>query len=366
MIGLATGLLGAAAALFQLSPPPRIWHDQPLRDRVALTVTSDRSSYYVGETVRLTLTLQNVSDAPVLGAFTPEVKSAVYYRRGSAPFQLLAHLFQHRGFPISRLMTLDPDAKLGAEVKIAYDPTSQLPLLNEQGEYEFRARYYDMAGANGLLESNVLRVFVADVLSDQREALAAYRQGLAFFAEFHPALHNATPAQIQAAADFLERFRGSLYWKDVLEGLWAAVGERVQAKVASESEEALLKKIREEWADSTPPTLSLSPTPSSLWPPNHKLVPVTITVNVTDDQDPGPEVRLVSITCDDTCNPVQDITGATLNTDDRDFELRAERLGAGTGRTYTITYEASDASGNKATATTTVTVPHDQGVAKKK
>jgi hypothetical protein len=41
--------------------------------------------------------------------------------------------------------------------------------------------------------------------------------------------------------------------------------------------------------------------------------------------------------------------------------LRSERKGSGAGRTHTITYEASDAAGNKATATTTVVVPHDQG-----
>jgi hypothetical protein len=31
------------------------------------------------------------------------------------------------------------------------------------------------------------------------------------------------------------------------------------------------------------------------------------------------------------------------------------------GRIYTVTYSATDASGNKATASATVTVPHDQG-----
>jgi hypothetical protein len=40
--------------------------------------------------------------------------------------------------------------------------------------------------------------------------------------------------------------------------------------------------------------------------------------------------------------------------------LRAERMGAGTGRVYTIYVESADASGNAILATTEVTVPHDK------
>jgi hypothetical protein len=41
--------------------------------------------------------------------------------------------------------------------------------------------------------------------------------------------------------------------------------------------------------------------------------------------------------------------------------LRAERLGGGTGRIYTITITATDSHGNTSRANVTVTVPHDQG-----
>jgi len=119
--------------------------------------------------------------------------------------------------------------------------------------------------------------------------------------------------------------------------------------------------IQQEGIDATPPTLQVSASPSTLWPPNSKLVSVTLTVNVTDETDPSPSVTLLSITCDDACNPSQDIVGAALNTDDRSFQLRAKRGGGGSGRTYTITYVAKDASGNSTAARTPVTVPHDQG-----
>jgi hypothetical protein len=112
--------------------------------------------------------------------------------------------------------------------------------------------------------------------------------------------------------------------------------------------------------DTTPPHLSVSAQPASLWPPNGNLVPVAIALSVSDDQDPNPAVSLVSITCDDACNPGEDIVDASTGTDDRHFQLRARRRGAAQGRTYTIKYRARDAGGNLASATTTVVVPHDQ------
>jgi hypothetical protein len=114
--------------------------------------------------------------------------------------------------------------------------------------------------------------------------------------------------------------------------------------------------------DAEAPQLSVTASPASLWPPNHKLIPVTVNAEVSDDQDPNPAVKLLSITCDDACDPALDIVGAAYGTDDRQFDLRSERKGTSkNGRTYTITYSATDASGNSTTSTTTVMVPHDQG-----
>ena len=113
--------------------------------------------------------------------------------------------------------------------------------------------------------------------------------------------------------------------------------------------------------DVTPPTLSVTLTPATLWPPNNKLVPVNAMVAVQDDYDPESEIKLVSITANETLAG-DDIQDAQLGTDDRSFSLAAKRDGDNpTGRNYTVTYSATDGSGNKATASATVTVPHDQG-----
>ncbi|MGH7288139.1 MAG: hypothetical protein ACREI8_09010 [Myxococcota bacterium] len=55
-----------------------------------------------------------------------------------------------------------------------------------------------------------------------------------------------------------------------------------------------------------------------------------------------------------------DIDGAAIGTEDYAFEVRAERGGIPDGRTYTVTYRASDACGNSVTASAEVGVAHDR------
>src|SRR5262245_48605958 len=116
--------------------------------------------------------------------------------------------------------------------------------------------------------------------------------------------------------------------------------------------------------DTTPPELSVSVAPAQLFPPNHKLFQVTVTVVATDTCDASPVVRLVAIMSNEPDNGLgdgdqpRDIQGAEFGTDDRHFLLRSERSGTGPGRVYTITYSATDVSGNTTVSQATVTVPH--------
>jgi hypothetical protein len=118
--------------------------------------------------------------------------------------------------------------------------------------------------------------------------------------------------------------------------------------------------------DAEPPQLTLTASPAVLWPPNHKLVPVTITVTATDNVDQAPLIQLVSVTSSEPDSGTEngdepgDIQGAALGTDDRSVLLRAERYGNGPGRTYTLTYRATDRAGNVTERQVTVVVPHDQ------
>jgi len=112
--------------------------------------------------------------------------------------------------------------------------------------------------------------------------------------------------------------------------------------------------------DKTASVLSLSVSPGTLWPPNHRMVTVTPSVKVTDGNQ-GTTVRLVSVTSNEPDDGLGD--GDTANdiviNADGTISLRAERSGTGAGRVYTITYQATDIAGNATTLSATVTVPHN-------
>jgi hypothetical protein len=113
--------------------------------------------------------------------------------------------------------------------------------------------------------------------------------------------------------------------------------------------------------DKTPPVVACSASPDILWPPNNKLVPINVSVTVTDALSGSAGFRLVSVTSNEPDSGLGDIQRFVTGTASTSGQLRAERLGSGNGRVYTFTYSGSDKAGNTASCTTAVTVPHDQG-----
>ena len=100
----------------------------------------------------------------------------------------------------------------------------------------------------------------------------------------------------------------------------------------------------------------VSATPSTLWPPNHKMIPVNANGTTTGGCG-GVSCKILSVRTNEAIDPDGDwvITGnLTVN-------LRSERLATGTGRLYTLTLQCADSSGTLATKTVDVSVPHDQG-----
>ena len=79
--------------------------------------------------------------------------------------------------------------------------------------------------------------------------------------------------------------------------------------------------------DDAPPVLNVSVNLGILWPPNHKIVEIQPLIEVSDDRDPNPIVKLESITSNESPNGTGD--GNTDNdievTADGRIFLRAER-----------------------------------------
>lgn len=116
-------------------------------------------------------------------------------------------------------------------------------------------------------------------------------------------------------------------------------------------------------SDTTPPVIaSLTASSTTLWPPNHKMVAITLSA-VASDNVGVTSLRIIAVASSEPDNGLGDgdTAGDIQFTGDLTLNLRAERSGKGNGRTYTITVEARDAAGNKSYGTTTVSVPKSQG-----
>jgi sugar lactone lactonase YvrE len=105
--------------------------------------------------------------------------------------------------------------------------------------------------------------------------------------------------------------------------------------------------------DKTPPVLSLAPSLSIIWPPNHKLVDVVINGSASDAMS---GVASVDISVVDEYG----VYSMKVPEFGSIIQLEAWRDGNDMdGRRYTITVVVTDMAGNKSTATSEVLVPHD-------
>ncbi|HWW00940.1 MAG TPA: CHRD domain-containing protein [Candidatus Acidoferrum sp.] len=116
--------------------------------------------------------------------------------------------------------------------------------------------------------------------------------------------------------------------------------------------------------DTTPPVITkVAADPKVLWPPNDKWVNVRVFAQVTDTCD-ATTWKIVSVTSDEPASARNDASKDPdwVITGDHTVKLRAEKNPQGSARTYTITVQAKDVSGNLSdTKTVTVMVPKSQG-----
>jgi hypothetical protein len=161
-----------------------------------------------------------------------------------------------------------------------------------------------------------------------------------------PGVDAATFAQLHVFHDF----GGGLVDQTTANPAGSAP-QTISAGVTSLSPFVLAKAI-----DTTSPTIrSVIASPSSIWPPDKRMVPITLTVDATDTSGVASR-KILSVASNEVGGGQWQPTGDALT-----LKVLADRNGNGTGRIYTITVECKDSFGNVATKAVTVKVPHDQG-----
>jgi hypothetical protein len=159
-------------------------------------------------------------------------------------------------------------------------------------------------------------------------------------------LSDTGAAQIKFVADLPGEYAIQLTIRD------AATG-------AEDDDTIVLQQV-----DTTPPVITISATPVTLWPPNGKMVPVTIAGKITDAIS-GVDASTATYAVTDEYGLVQPSGHITLGSNGSytfTVQLQASRHGNDKdGRQYIITVSAQDNAGNTGSAVTGVTVPHDQG-----
>jgi hypothetical protein len=117
--------------------------------------------------------------------------------------------------------------------------------------------------------------------------------------------------------------------------------------------------------ETIPPAIMVSATPKRLWPPNHTMVPVTVSGTIKDIGGTGVNLSTAAYVVRDEYGLVQPAGTVTLDLLNGSYsftiQLQASRKGDDEdGRQYHITVSAEDNAGNKGSSSTLVIVPHDQ------
>jgi hypothetical protein len=139
----------------------------------------------------------------------------------------------------------------------------------------------------------------------------------------------------------------------------------ITLRVSDPINQPVSAEIQVNVVDTIAPILAPQADKTILWPPNHKMVGVSINAHATDND--GQPVNLsATVASNEPQNGLGDgdqspdwttpiVTGNLIN-----LQLRAERSGSGDGRAYTVAILATDLSGNTSTASVAIIVPHDQ------
>lgn len=139
--------------------------------------------------------------------------------------------------------------------------------------------------------------------------------------------------------------------------------DTIEASFTDDQGNVRTAQAKKEWVNNPPDCSGVAPSTSGLWPPNHKMVPVTLSGATDPDGDPV-TLTITGVTQDEPLNGLGDgdtAPDAQMGSASNEVLLRAERSGTGDGRVYRISFTASDPAGAQCSGVVVVGVPHDQG-----
>jgi hypothetical protein len=110
-------------------------------------------------------------------------------------------------------------------------------------------------------------------------------------------------------------------------------------------------------SENRPPDCSrATASPSVIWPPNGKMIPISLLGVIDPESDPV-ALKVTGISQDEPGAAFSGIGSSVA-------QVKAESDGKGDGRVYRIAFQATDPSGVSCAGQVTVCVPHDQGTDK--
>jgi len=165
----------------------------------------------------------------------------------------------------------------------------------------------------------------------------------------YPVVIGTNPTTTACFTELAEKTNGKVFTASAAEDVVEAVIEAIGGAVEPEN---------------NPPVCDGAvASVTEIWPPNHKMVSVNI-LNVADPDGDSVSITITGITQDEPVlvSEIDETSpdGEGVGTDTA--LIRAERLGEGNGRVYSISFTASDNLGGVCSGRVFVGVPHDEGI----
>jgi endonuclease G len=298
---------------------------------------------------------QNAIEAGVDGVNPPGVANEVVTGDEDHEVSVTLQAVSSSSHPITFTIVTPPahGVLTGSDAGRTYTPE---PNFNGTDSFTFQASDGTLSSNVGTVEIRVLAVNDPPVLTNVPPSATIELGGALTFTATGADV-DGDVLQFSLAGDVppgaaIHSQTGAFTWTPTAAQVGATFTFQV---VLSDGTTSVSSTLAARAVDTTAPVItSLSASPNAIWPPNHKLVPVALSV-VSTDLGGMPSCAVTSVTNNETGERDAYVRGPLL------LDVLAERTGGGSGRTYRIVVTCKDAAGNAAQATTTVVVPHDQG-----